>query len=277
MIDENLIFVALLTIFTIFIIYKKPVLVATLIAIIIVYCIYKNYFINPRDFISFITTKTKEAFEPCNSGNMAYCGNSRPLNNNMTFLPDIMRSMEPNPTYQNIMSSQLKAENYQIDRRLKFGATLITIDEIIKEIPILLDYKLYLEKMIKYIINIKTDDPIQKDFLARQICNKMSKIFYNAYNTISNKKYPINTYNELLYTQRGFDETLNIFVFLGMNDTDTKNLENLQKEFKELNYKLNEFVIEKVNNIMPNDYDITTSFLPHKDEPVGISVLDNYF
>jgi len=104
----------------------------------------------------------------------------------------------------------------------------------------------------------------------------MTKVFYNAYNTVNDNKYPINTYNELLYSQRNFDDTLNIFVFLGMNDKDNKDLLKLQKEFKDLNNKLNEFIIEKVNDIMTNDYDITTSFLPQKDEPQGINIFDNY-
>jgi hypothetical protein len=38
-----------------------------------------------------------------------------------------------------------------------------------------------------------------------------------------------------------------------------------------MNKNLNEFVIEKVNDITPNDYDITTSFLPRPGEPLGIS------
>ena len=28
--------------------------------------------------------------------------------------------------------------------------------------------------------------------------------------------------------------------------------------------------------VLPNDYDITTSFLPQKDEPKGVSVFDDY-
>ena len=104
----------------------------------------------------------------------------------------------------------------------------------------------------------------------------MTMIFYNAYNTVNEKSYPINTYNDLLYSEREFDDTLNIFVFLGMNESDSYTLSLLQKEFKSLNDKLNEFVIEKVNDILPNDYDITTSFLPTKDEPSAISPLDYY-
>ena len=278
MIDENLIFVSLITIFIVFIVYKQPYLIFILILIAIFYYLYKGRFTNPKDFINYIQNKVTETFEPCSSGNLSYCG-SDATNSNLTFLPEIMRSAPLNKDLNNINNMgmvQLKLEDYQIDKRLNFGNGLITIDEIIAAVPPLIDHKIYLEKLIKFILGIRTDDNIQKDFLAKKICNKMTKIFYNAYNTVSDKSYPINNYNELLYAEREFDDTINIFVFLGMNDNDTRNLEDLQKEFKKLNDKLNEFVIEKVNSIMPNDFDITTSFLPQKDEPQGISSFDNY-
>jgi hypothetical protein len=275
LIDENLIFVSLITIFFVFIVNKQPFLICIIGLITIFYYLYKQRFTNPKDFISYVTNKAIESFEPCSSGNLAYCGTDA-TNSNLTFLPEIMRSAPPSNNINNMESIQLKPEDYHIDRRLKFGLTIITLDEIIAAVPPLIEYKLYLDKLIKFIIGIQTDDNIQKDFLARKICNKMTKIFYSAYNTISDKKYPINIYNELLYAEREFNDTLNIFVFLGMNNNDTNKLENLQKEFKKLNNNLNEFVIEKVNDIMPNDYDITTSFLPNKDEPQGISTFDNY-
>ena len=278
MIDENLIFVSLITIFIVFIVYKQPYLIFILALISIFYYLYKGRFTNPKDFINYMQNKVTETFEPCSSGNLAYCG-SDATNSNLTFLPEIMRSAPLNKDLNNINNMgmvQLKLEDYQIDKRLNFGNGLITIDEIIAAVPPLIDHKIYLEKLIKFILGIYTDDNIQKDFLAKKICNKMTKIFYNAYNTVNDKTYPINNYTELLYAEREFDDTINIFVFLGMNDNDTRNLEDLQKEFKKLNDKLNEFVIEKVNSVMPNDYDITTSFLPQKDEPQGISIFDNY-
>jgi hypothetical protein len=278
MIDENLIFVSLITIFIVFIVYKQPYLIFILALISIFYYLYKGRFTNPKDFITYMQNKVTETFEPCSSGNLAYCG-SDATNSNLTFLPEIMRSAPLNKDLNNINNMgmvQLKLEDYQIDKRLNFGNGLITIDEIIAAVPPLIDHKIYLEKLIKFILGIHTDDNIQKDFLAKKICNKMTKIFYNAYNTVNDKTYPINNYTELLYAEREFDDTINIFVFLGMNDNDTRNLEDLQKEFKKLNDKLNEFIIEKVNSVMPNDYDITTSFLPQKDEPQGISIFDNY-
>ena len=269
MIDENLIFVSLITIFLVFIIHKQPYLIGNLALITIIYYFYKGRFTNPKEFLSFIKNKAIETFEPCSSGNLAYCGTDiDTTNSNLTFLPDIVRSAPIDKQLNNInnmTSIKLKAEDF----KLMNNSNTITIDMIISTVPPLIDHKLYLEKVIKFVLGIQTDDSIQKEFLGKKICNKMTKIFYNAYNTITNNKYPINTYNELLYSEREFNDTLNIFVFLGMNDDDTNKLEDLQKEFKNLNDKLNEFVTEKVNDILPNDYDITTSFLPHKDEPQG--------
>ena len=194
----------------------------------------------------------------------------------MTFLPDSIRSAPPSNNINNIVNVSLKVEDYKIDKRMKVGVRDITVDEMIASVPPLLDYKMYLEKIVKFVLGVKSDDPIQKDFLAKKLRHKMTMIFYNAYNTVNEKSYPINTYNDLLYAEREFDDTLNIFIFLGMNESDTYTLSLLQKEFKDLNNKLNEFVIEKVNDILPNDYDITTSFLPTKDEPEGISTMDYY-
>ena len=270
MIDENILFVALITVFLVFIIHKQPYLIGIIGLITVFYYLYKGRFTNPKDFFSFITTKFKESFVPCQSGNLAYCGTDDTTNSNLSFLPDILRSSEPKN------SDTLKIEDYQIDKRLNFGQSLISINEIIAAIPPIQDHKIYLDKVIKFTLSINTDDNIQKDFLARKLSNKMSKIIYSAYNTITIKEYPINNYNELLYAEREFNDTLNIFVFLAMNEKDSRTLEDLQKEFKELNNTLNEFIVDKVNAIIPNDYDITTSFLPHKDEPQGVSIFDSY-
>jgi len=280
-IDENLIFVSLIIVFIIFIVNKHPKLVAIVVFIILFYYIYKSRFTNPREFIEFVKNKFTEGFEPCSSTNLAYCGGDYGRSN-MTFLPDSLRSSassdnsNPNNNINNLNNVMLKPEDYQIDKRMKMGINYITVEEMIVSVPPLLDYKMYLEKIVRFVLGVKSDDPIQKDFLAKKLKHKMSLIFYNAYNAVNEKSYPINTYNDLLYTQRAFDDTLNIFVFLGMNENDTYKLSLLQKEFKDLNNKLNEFVIEKVNNILPNDYDITTSFLPKKDEPLGISTMDYY-
>ena len=67
-----------------------------------------------------------------------------------------------------------------------------------------------------------------------------------------------------------FIESLNILKFLGLNESDDNKIREFGKEFNTMNKKLNEFVIEKVNDITPNDYDITTSFLPRPGEPHGV-------
>ena len=226
-------------------------------------------------FVALIIVFVTEGFEPCSMMNPAYCGGDYG-SSNMTFLPDSIRSAPPSNNINNIVNVSLKVEDYKIDKRMKVGVRDITVDEMIASVPPLLDYKMYLEKIVKFVLGVKSDDPIQKDFLAKKLRHKMTMIFYNAYNTVNEKSYPINTYNDLLYAEREFDDTLNIFIFLGMNESDTYTLSLLQKEFKDLNNNLNEFVIEKVNDILPNDYDITTSFLPKKDEPLGISTMDYY-
>ena len=274
MLDENLIFIILVTIFIIFIINKFPKLILTIVLIIVIYYIYKQNFTNPREFISYITNKIVETFESCSNSNMAYC-DSDGNKSNMTFLPDIVRNAINNNinNINNINDPNnivLKIEDYTLDKRVKLGNEEITIEEMIKNVPILLDYKTYLDSLIKFVLNIKTDDNIQKDFLAKKICHNMTKVFYNAYNTVNNKVYPINTYNDLVYSQHQFLESLNILTFLGLNEYDNYKIIEFGKEFKKMNEKLNEYVIERVNNITPNDYDITTSFLPRHDEPRGI-------
>jgi hypothetical protein len=273
MIDENLIFIILITIIVIFIITKYPKFILTILLIIIIYYIYKQNFTNPKEFILYVKNKAIETFESCNNSNIGYCdkdGNK----SNMTFLPSIVRSALPNDNSNNINDPNnvnLKLEDYTLDKRVKFGKEEITVDEMISKIPILLDYKMYLDTLIKFVLNIKTDDNIQKDFLAKKLCNNMSKVFYNAYNTVTNKVYPINTYNDLLYSQMQFKESLNILTFLGLTEYDDNKIREFGTKFNTMNKNLNEFVIEKVNDITPNDYDITTSFLPRPGEPLGIS------
>jgi len=272
--DENIIFIALIVILAVFITQKYPRLVAVSILIILAYVIFKSRFTNPRDFLNYLSSRITETFEACNMNNQSYCGSD--VGSNMTILPDFLRTAPVGNNSINDMSKiTLKPEDYQIDKRLKMGVRQITLDDIIKAVPSLLDYKYYLEKVIKFTLQIKTDDVIQKDFLARKLRFKMTHIFYDAYNTITDKSYPIQTYNKLLYSEREFDDTLNIFVFLGMNDDDNYKLSLLQKEFKELNKKLNQFVIDKVNDLSPNDYDITSSGLPQIDEPLGIDLYNS--
>jgi hypothetical protein len=234
--------------------------------IILAYVVFKNNFLNPRDFINYIKNTFTETFEPCIFDNKSYCGN-------MAFLPEFMRAGTIGSNSINDKGNvQLKLEDYQIDKRLKIGVKDITMNDIIVAVPVLLDYKTYLEKVVKFVLECKTDDNIQKDFLAKKLRYKMTRIFYNAYNTVTNKQYPLQTYNELLLSEREFSSTLDIFTFLSINELDSYNLQQLQKEFSELNNKLNQIVIDKVNEISPQDYDITTSRLPELNEPQAFNL-----
>ena len=276
MIDENLLFISLITLIVVFIATKSPRFVITFILIIIIYFFYKRHFVNPKEFISFMKKQIKEAFEPCSSSNMSYCDNEN-SSNITTFLPDIMRSSDVSLTsnINNKLIVKLKKEDFLIDKRLKLGKEEITIEEMIKTIPLLINYKTYLETLIQFIMSLKTDDNNQTEFLGKKIRHTMSNVFYNAYTTITNKNYTINSYNELLISQREFNDILNIVILLDFSETNNNKILELQKEFKTMNVKLNDYIVETVNAIKPNDYTITTSFLPQTNEPQGITYLDS--
>lgn len=271
MLDENLIFITLVIVFLIFIIRKQPELIAIIVLVYLTYRFYRTRFTNPREFILWLQSRAIEAFtnNPCTNDNQAYCGDD--INSDMTYMPSYLRGMAANSNSINQSNSvNLKPEDFQIDKRLKMrlGKKDITIDTMITTIPVLLDYKLFLEKVIRFTLDIKTDDPIQRNFLARKLQVKMSKIFFNAYNTVSEKIYPMQTYNELLLAEREFDNTLNIFIFLGLDEITNYSLAVLQKEFAELNKKLNEFVSDKINEVAPSDYTMYYNKLPQTYEPL---------
>lgn len=270
MLDENLVFITLIIVFLIFIIRKQPELIAILVLLYLGYRFYRARFTNPREFITWLQSQATEAFtaNPCTNDNQAYCGED--TNSDMTFFPSYLRGMAAASNSINRPGTvSLKAEDYQIDKRLKMrlGTMDISIETMIAAIPVLLDYKLFLEKVIKFTLGIKTDDPIQRDFLARKLQVKISQIFYNAYNTVVEKIYPQQSYNELLLAERQFDDTLNIFIFLGLDDITNYTLAQLQKEFADLNKKLNSFVAAKVNEVAPVDYNIYYNKIPETYEP----------
>lgn len=270
MINENLIFITLVIVFLIFIIRKSPELIAILVLIYLAYQFYRVRFTNPREFILWLQSRAAEAFtsNPCTNDNQAYCGDD--TNSDMTFLPSYLRGMTVSSNSINQAETiNLKPEDYQLDKRfkLRLGTKNITIDTMIATIPVLLDYKLFLEKVIRMTLGIKTDDPIQRNFLARKLQVKMTHIFFNAYYTVSENMYPMQTYNKLLLAEREFDDTLNIFIFLGLDDTTNYTLEELQKEFHELNKKLNTFVAAKVNEVVPEDYTMYYNKVPEIYEP----------
>jgi hypothetical protein len=249
------------------------VLIAIIILVYLAYSVYRTRFANPRDFITWFQHKANEAFtsNPCTYDNQAYCGDD--TTSDMTFLPSFMRGMAAASNSINQSDAiNLKPEEFQIDKRMKLrlaGNKDISIETMIKEIPLLLDYKIYLEKIIRFTLGIKTDDPIQRNFLARKLQVKMTRIFYNAHNTVSERIYPMQSYNELLLAEREFDDTINIFVFLGLDETTNHALEELQKEFAELNKKLNTFVGAKVNEVSPGEFTMYYNKVPEPYEPLA--------
>jgi hypothetical protein len=272
MLDENLVFITLIIVFLIFIIRKQPELIAILVLVYLAYRFYRARFTNPREFIEWLQSRATEAFttNPCTNDNQVYCGED--TNSDMTFFPSYMRGMAAASNSINQSGSvSLKVEDYQLDKRLKMrlGTKDISIDTMIAAIPVLLDYKLFLEKVIRFTLGIKTDDPIQRDFLARKLQVKMSRIFFNAYNTVVEKIYPQQSYSELLLAERQFDDTLNIFIFLGLDDTTNYTLAELQKTFADLNKKLNAFVGAKVNEVAPGDYNMYYNKIPETYEPIA--------
>lgn len=271
MFDENLLFITLVIVFLVFIIRKQPELIAILVLVYLAHRFYRARFTNPREFILWLQSRATEAFtsNPCTNDNQAYCGDD--TNSDMTFFPSYLRGMAASSDSINQSNSiNLKPEDYQLDKRLKMrlGSADISINTMIATIPVLLDYKLFLEKVIRFTLGIKTDDPIQRNFLARKLQVKMAQIFFNAYNTVSEKIYPMQTYNELLLAEREFDDTLNIFIFLGLDEITNYSLAEIQKEFAELNKKLNEFVGAKVNEVAPSDYTMYYNKVPETYEPL---------
>ena len=273
--DTNIIFVALIIIFLIFIIqtYTRIVIISVLICI--GYVIFKSRFINPRSLILYFTNKITEIFKLSNTTDSE--GNNGNYELECSNINNIIQNKKSNSNSNNIIHKTivLKCDDYYLDKKHKiYGAT---IDEIILQIPVLLDYKLYFENIIKFTLNFKTDvnDLTQKDFIAKTLRDKMSVIFHYAYNTFTNTKYPIQNYNELLIAENEFNDTLNTFVFLDLNENDNNNLNNLKKKFLELNNNLNQFIINKVNDIKLTDYNITTSILPQIYEPQSANIFND--
>ena len=240
--DTNIIFVALIIIFLIFIIQKFTRIVIISILIYIGYVIFKSKFINPRALILYLTNKITEIFnifntkdnDSNNGNNSNYdleCSNENENNTIQNTIQNAIQNKKNNThTHTNTNTIVLKCDDYYLDKKHKING--VSIDEIILQIPVLLDYKLYFEKVIRFTLNFKTDvhDLIQKDFIAKSMRDKMSVIFHYAYNTFTNTKYPIQNYNELLIAENEFNDTLNTFVFLDLNENDNNNLNNLKKK-----------------------------------------------
>lgn len=263
--DKNILFIVVFVCFFVYIVQKNLRLVIFIVLICIGYIAFKNKYTNPKEFIIYCSDKIKDFFSGNNNNdnyNSNYNKNKKYVLNNDT------SSVYNNNTY----IQPLQNDNYYLDKNTIIVAcnTNITINDIILKIPVLLDYKLFLEKVIKFTLQLHciSHDSIQQDFIATQFYNKMLYIFHNAYNTIADTKYSIQTYNELRIAENNFNDTLNIFTFLSdMNENDTNKLTILQNNFLELNNKLNQFIIDSVNNISPENYNTTTSILPQLHEP----------
>jgi len=266
--DQNLLFVIFSVVLLIFIVRKNLNLVITILVIAITYCLYIQKFNNPREFISYIKGKAIETFAPCSSTNQGYCPDD---DSDYTFLPDILRAGKANDlTFEN------RPFNLKLDKltQINIGNNRITLGTIMTDIPELQDFKLYLDKVLNFTSRVITDDHIQLTFLNNKLNNKMLKIFYAAYIVNTNNILPAQNYNELLMAQHAFLQTLNMFVFVSMNDEFTYTLNELKTEFNQLCKSLNTNIINKINEIDPDDYHIATGRLPTIDEPVGVNAYD---
>ena len=260
--DANIIFVALIIIIFLYIIQKYPILVIVSILVYIGYIIFKTRFINPKDCINYCVNKITETFNtPYNTGD-------NHIDTNINSLSVEACGLNVLPlTSLNNSTVTLKYDIYYLNTSFSIGDKYITINEIVSHIPILLDYKLYFEQIIKFTLNCNSIDIIQKDFLANKLRYKMTLILTNAYTTIIDDIYAIHSYNELLKANSEFVDTLNIFTFLSLNDNDTHRFEILQTNIIELNKKLIQFIIDKVNNKSINNYNVTTTILPQYNDP----------
>lgn len=154
----------------------------------------------------------------------------------------------------------------------------ITINNIILKIPLLLDYKLYLDDVIQFTINYFSNasnsiPSITYNDIAYAIKSKMVNIFKMAYITITNNSYTSHSYNELLYAETEFTDALNMFDFLSLSTTNTYTIGIFKKRIIDLNNKLNQYIIDKVNNLaFTQSHNITTSILPQLNDPVGFVI-----
>ena len=156
----------------------------------------------------------------------------------------------------------------------------ITINNIILKIPLLLDYKLYLDDVIQFTINYFSNasnsiPSITYNDIAYAIKSKMVNIFKMAYITITDNTYASHSYTELLYAENEFNDALNMFDFLTLSSSiHTVNTIGMFKtRITDLNNKLNQYIIDKVNDIaITQSYNITTSILPQLNEPIGFVI-----
>ena len=267
--DQNLLFVILLVLLAIFIIRKNVTVTLTIVAITLVYYWYSSRFTSPREFINYIQGKTVELFSPCSISNPAYCNDE---NSDWTFLPDIMRAKLPSsdpadPAFINYSLSSFSKNS-------RIGPYKVPLSKMLTNVPILEEFKIYLEKVVKFIVDIRNTDPIAIEFLINKLQNKMGNVFFCANEAATNMTLPEQTYNDLLFAQRDFSDNLNIVMFSSLDEKVNYDLVQLQKELAILNLRLNKFIISKVNYIKPEDYNILSGRLPDIGEPLAANQLD---
>jgi hypothetical protein len=227
-------------------------------------------FTSPRDFISQFMNKGIELFSPCSLNNPAYC---EAKNSDWTFLPEIMRSGE-----KKIIS---ESNDVFIANRLSPNTVLgtmsgngVSMSSIMNNVPMLSEFKVFLDKVIKFIKDLPNDDSMQKEFLMNKIQNKMAQVMLTANVAATDMTLPENNYNELLFAQHDFDSTLDIVSFITLDDIVSENLTNLHKEWESLCLRLNKFIVNKVNDVKPEDYNILSGRLPDVGEPIPANSME---
>ena len=275
--DKHFFFVVLIVILCIFLIQKYTRLIIISILIIIFYMLFNYNFTSPRDFIYWITNIIKTINNPNSSSSSggSSSGHTSSGHTSGGIIESINSYLNPD-----IKPNASILNNYYLSKTMiiSIQENDITINDIILHIPLLLDYKLYLDDIIQFIINYFSNasnsiPSITQNDIAYTIKSKMVNIFKTAYITITNNAYTSHSYNELLYAETEFADALNMFDFLSLSTTNTYTIGIFKKRIIDLNNKLNQYIIDKVNNLaFTQSHNITTSILPQLNEPVGFVI-----
>ena len=280
--DKHFFFVVLIVILCIFLIQKYTRLIIISILIIIFYMLFNYNFTSPRDFIYWITNIIKTINNPNSSGGSGGSGSGHTSGGHTSGGHTSGGIIESINSYLNpdIKPNASILNNYYLSKTMiiSIQENDITINDIILHIPLLLDYKLYLDDIIQFIINYFSNasnsiPSITQNDIAYTIKSKMVNIFKMAYITITNNAYTSHSYNELLYAETEFTDALNMFDFLSLSTTNTYTIGIFKKRIIDLNNKLNQYIIDKVNNLaFTQSHNITTSILPQLNDPVGFVI-----
>ena len=269
--NQNLLFVIFLVLAISFIVQRNIYFTVIIVIVSLTYILFSAKYANPREFIEAITKSGKELFSPCSISNPQYCEQA---DSNWTFLPQIFRSGE-NKIKAESSDTVLGIEtNERLSQNARIGTYQIPVSQIMSRIPVLQEFKIYLDKVVKFLQGIVTDDQFQREFLINKLQNKMTVIFYAANQVLMEPILPENNYNGLLATERDFATNFNIVSFITLDENVNRELVELQREFNDLCRKLNQFVVDNVNNINPDDYNILSGRLPNVDEPIAANSLD---